>query len=192
VRFNPKDLIAKLNPPGPEHIVVSRREITQAEIVSAIKLYLDREFVPAMVLASAATEVLHALRKQAYRTTSLADLEAKLSQFMPKDELAETMAFLKLPYNFFKHGDGNPDLQLHFQPGLVEVTVYHATVDFEAVFKERAPEMVAFQAWFMARHPASFPHLPEAVQQHIKDMDIAGASEAEAFAFCRDMLAKAK
>jgi hypothetical protein len=51
------------------------------------------------------------------------DLEAKLRQFMSRHEVTEAMAFVKLPYNFLKHSNGDPDVQMHFRPGLVEVNV---------------------------------------------------------------------
>jgi hypothetical protein len=81
---------------------------------------------------------------------------------------------------------------MHFRPAFVEVSVYHATHDFEAVFADRAPEMIAFQAWFMARHPKSFPNLPPEAQEHLHNMDLVKASDDEAFAFGREMLAMAR
>jgi len=44
----------------------------------------------------------------------------------------------------------------------------------------------------MARHPNSFPNLPPEAQAHLQNMDLAKASEDEAFAFGRDMLAMAR
>lgn len=184
-------MISQLEPPGPDHIVVSRRAVAQIEIVRAITLYFEGDFVSAHVLASAATEILHGLRKHAHKATSLADLEAKLREIMP-NEADEAMAFLKLPYNYMKHSDGDRDVQMHFRPAFVEVSVYHATHDFEAVFAERAPEMIAFQTWFMARHPGSFPNLPPEAQEHLHNMDLLKASDEEAFAFGREMLAMAR
>jgi hypothetical protein len=186
-----KRMIGQLNPPGPDHIVVSRRDVAQAEIVQAIRLYFEGDFVSAHVLASAATEILHGLRKHAHKATSLADLEAKLREFMP-DEADDAMAFLKLPYNFLKHSDGDADVKMHFRPAFVEVSVYHATLDYEAVFADRAPEMIAFQAWFMARHPDSFPNLPPEAKELLQAMDLATAPDDEAFAFGRDALARAR
>jgi hypothetical protein len=184
-------MISQLKPPGLGYVVFSRRDVARTEIVQAIRLYLERDFISAHLLASAATEILHALRTRAHKTTSLADLETKLRQFMTPAEVAETMSFVKLPYNFMKHSGSDPDLQMHFRPGLVEVGVYHAIHDFEAVFADRTPEMLMFQTWFMARHPGSFIHLPADAQQKLQDMDLAAASDAEAFAFGRDMLARA-
>jgi hypothetical protein len=36
MRFDMKRMIGRLNPPGPAHIVVSRRDVAQMEIVQAI------------------------------------------------------------------------------------------------------------------------------------------------------------
>jgi hypothetical protein len=166
--------------------------VARTEIDQAIRLYFQRDFISAHLRASAATEILHALRKHAKKPTSTAEFEAMLRGFMAAADADEAMAFLKLPYNFLKHADGEPDVKLHFQPAFVEVGVYHATHDFEAVFAERTPEMIAFQAWFIARHPGSFPHLPAEAQAHLEKLDLAAAPEDEAFAFGRDMLARAR
>jgi hypothetical protein len=172
--------------------VVSSRDVAQAEIVRAIRLYLERDFISAHVLASAATEIPHGLRKHAHKATSLASLEAELREFMPPEEADEAIAFLKLHYNYLKHSGGDPDVKMHFSPAFVEVGVYHATHDFEAVFADRAPEMIVFQAWFMARHPSAFPNLPLEAQAHLQNINLAQASDDEAFAFGREMLAMAE
>jgi hypothetical protein len=44
---------------------------------------------------------------------------------------------------------------------------------------------------FLARHPNSLPNLPPEAQAHLH-MDLAKASDDEAFAFGRDMLAMAR
>jgi hypothetical protein len=186
-----KRMIGQLNPPGPAHVVVSRRDVAQTEIVQAVRLYFEGDFVSAHVLASAAAEILHGLRKHAHKATSLANLEAKLREFIP-EEADEAMAFLKLPYNYLKHSDGDPDVKMHFRPAFVEVSVYHAIHDFEAVFADRAPEMIVFQTWFAGRHPDSFPNLPPEARAHLQKMDLAKASDDEAFAFGLDMLAMAR
>ena len=121
VRSDMEGMIRTLKPPGEDHVVVSRRGVAQNEIVTAIKLYFEgRDLVSVHVLASAATEVLHSLRKNATKATSWAGFEATLSQFMTRSETAEVMGFLKLPYNFFKRGGASLDSQMRVRRTFIE------------------------------------------------------------------------
>ncbi len=62
---------------------------------------------------------------------------------------AEIRKVLHRAWNFFKHGDRDPDAVLEFDTGEVEYIIFHATLECGEIAKTSI-EMQVFQLWFLA------------------------------------------
>lgn len=62
--------------------------------------------------------------------------------------------------NYFKHADRDPDRTIEFRPALTEHILYFGVDLYMRLTQKRNVTFVAFNAWFVMRHPDMFGDSP--------------------------------
>lgn len=133
-----------------EEIKIDRRTAIRAEIDAAIRALSSGDYVPAHVLAFAAKGQLRGIAKS--RRIETFDDEAEL-YIVPKYVSLWRKA-VNSSYNFFKHANDDPDLELNgFRPETTVIGIFTAVVNYGLVYRKRSFLMTIMFAWALSRHP---------------------------------------
>ena len=141
-----------------DRITVTRRQAARAEIDTAIELLFDDGAPVAIeVLTWAAVEMMRGLAEHRQLQTFQATIEERVKP----EALKRWREILKGHYNFFKHGDRDPErISEDFMPEATTYPLFGACVDYQTIFGRSTFAMMSYMSWFMARHPAIL--VPEA------------------------------
>lgn len=145
-----------------ERLTVTRQQAARAEIDTAIELLFDGGSPVAIELLTwASVEMMRGLAEHRQLQTFQGSLEDRVKPEM----LKEWREILKGHYNFFKHGDRDPERVSHdFMPEAVTYPLFGACVDYQTIYGRSTFAMMNYTAWFMARHPSYVaPEVAEAV-----------------------------
>ena len=134
-----------------DSVRLTRREAIRAEIDTSIALFLGHsDHVSAHLLAWAATETLRGLAREARKETFQAILEDRIKS----EHLKEWRELLKKTYNFAKHADRDPHLEIEdFRPESTSFTIFGSCHDYKLLFGQKSWSMFVFQSWFHCRNP---------------------------------------
>lgn len=155
--------------PQLEYLRLNRQEICEAEINSAIRLFLlDDDPISAHVLASAANEIMGALSK-GQTGVGLNDIRAFVKDAGVASELQEELfASLQHPYNFLKHSSSEFSVENDFSLDFIVMGLYTAIHSFKILFGNPSPEMRVFYgmvaAWRLREWWPDDPHFQEKLE----------------------------
>lgn len=155
--------------PHIEYLRLNRREICEAEINSAVRLFLlDEDPISAHVLASAANEIMGAL-SNGKAGVGLNDMRAFVKEFGVAADLQEELfSSLQHPYNFLKHSSSDPSIENDFSVDYVVMGLYTAIHSYKILFGNPSPEMRVFYgivaAWRLREWWPEDPNFQEKLQ----------------------------
>ena len=170
-----------------EEMRLDRRTAIRAEIEAAIRLFLSADYVPAHVLAFAAKGQLRGVAKS--RGIDTFDDEAELR--IKEEYISLWRKAINASYNFFKHADNDPELELeHFRPETTVMALFSAVINYGLVYGQRTLMMTLVFAWSLSRHPNI---AKESLRRQINDWKTAfgdpeGKPLDEAVKYLRDMI----
>lgn len=127
---------------APEVIIVTltRQEIIRGQLETAILLWFaEKDVVSIHALAAGAHEVVNAVAGKDNRTF----LESKMDTLPKKMRDA-----IRMPQNFFKHADRDPNHVLDFPPRATEYIMYDAAITYDRIYHDLTPLMRTFMARF--------------------------------------------
>lgn len=133
--------------------IITKLEAAERQLNTAIRLFFDGgDVVSVHSLAVAAANVFADVAErngsgQSWRTRMQDDTG------MPMKDLK---ALMHEEWNFFKHADRDPDAKLSFDELLSDGFIFMATVGCGDL-KPTSYLMQAFQIWYIAAYPKSFP-----------------------------------
>ena len=130
---------------------LTRQRAIRCEIDTSISLFLShRDHVSAHVLAWAGVETLRGIANSRNIVTFHEILEDKIKP----DRLREWRDALRKNYNFAKHADRDPELEIEdFRPESTSYTLFGACHDYHLIFAKKTWPMIIFQSWFQCRNP---------------------------------------
>ncbi|MEF2549651.1 hypothetical protein VQ045_21355 [Aurantimonas sp. E1-2-R+4] len=155
--------------PHIEYLRLSRRDICETEINSAVRLFLlDEDPISAHLLASAATEIMSALSK-GQSGVGLNDVRAFTKEVGVAADLEEELfSSLQHPYNFLKHSSSDFSVENDFSVDYIVMGLYTAIHSYKILFENLSPEMRVFYrmvtAWRLCEWWPEDPHFPEKLQ----------------------------
>lgn len=132
-----------------EELRIDRRRAIRAEIDSAISAVSMGEYVPAHVLAFAAKGQLFGIAK----ARGIQTFDDEGESYIKPEFVRVWRKSVSFSYNFFKHADSNPGLDLdHFRPETTLIAIFTDVVNYGLVYGQRSLRMTVMYAWFLSRH----------------------------------------
>lgn len=134
-----------------ERVTITRQQAARQEIDTAIELLLDGGSPVAIeVLTWAAVEMMRGIAKH----QGVETFQAKMEASVRPEYLKEWREILKGHYNYFKHGDRDPErVASEFMPEGITYPLFGACCDYQAIFGKLTLAMLVYIGWFFARHP---------------------------------------
>lgn len=180
--------------PGIEYLRMSREQICETEINSAIRLFLfDEDPISAHVLASAATEIMSALSK-GQGGVGLNHVRAMLKGAGVNDSLQEELFHsLNHSYNFAKHSSADMSVENSFPVDHIVMTIWTAVHSYKVLFDNISPEMRVFYAIVQSWRVQWWEDEPDFDErlQIAHRFPLVGASRQQFSEFGRELLLKA-
>lgn len=129
----------------PTMTTITKLDAGRRQLATAIDLWFhDKDEIAIHTLAAAAYEVIHDATKHYGRTQDLI-----FDAIVVKDEFRkEFNAALKMPANFFKHADRDPNGTIDFIPYLAEQFMIFAIVGIGAINLPLNVYESTFMKWF--------------------------------------------
>lgn len=152
-----------------ERVTITRQQAARQEIETAIELLFDDGSPVAIeVLTWAAVEMMRGIAEHRGIETFQAKMEISV---VPK-HLREWRQIMKGHYNYFKHGDRDPErVADEFRPEAVTFSLFGACNDYQALFGKTTLAMYFYVAWFLGRHPDTLMsearELPSKIAEHL-------------------------
>ena len=130
---------------------LSRRDVARRELVHAIELHFDQGDPVVIHLLAAASRDVSAPVARAAGKRVFGDV---MEEFVRPEYLASWKAFVRTPYNFFKHGGADPEKELaYFDPTTNDMLILEAYADYREAFGKHENEMNLFLAWHVVTYP---------------------------------------
>jgi hypothetical protein len=132
-------------------ITVTKRLAARHEIDGAIyAIGLQRNYLAAEVLASAALDVIRGVGKANGKRTLSDDFD----DIVKPEKKRELNDLLRKPYNFMKHSDRDAGTAIDtYEPDAAVWRTFWACVDYARTFSSGTMPMYLFQSWHCCRYP---------------------------------------
>lgn len=125
---------------------ISKLDAAHRQVNAAIRLlFAGGDPIAAHTLAVAGANVYSDLLDKNSQATSWRE-RIRVDHGMTEAEIRKV---LHKAWNFFKHGDRDPQAVLEFDPGEAEYIIFHATLECGEL-ATTSTEMQVFQLWFLA------------------------------------------
>ena len=113
-----------------DEIKLTRREMTRAEIDSAINLLLAGDYVSAHVLAFAGKAILRGIAK----SQGIETLEDEFELYINDEHVKKWRESINDAYNVFKHANDDPERELDkFRPETTVVAIFTALTNYGSI-----------------------------------------------------------
>lgn len=133
-----------------ERIEITRESAARGQLESAILLwFLEGHVASIHTLAVAAQELLHGVGKKAGKPSKVA------SWIKSKPKAFQKLS--RLPQNFFKHANTDPNASINYPPVLGDMHIVDAVMSYEDLFQKLPPVMQLFAARFAVEYPDILP-----------------------------------
>jgi hypothetical protein len=179
------------NNPNKEYVRLNRKQICRIEINAAVRMFLiDKDPIPAHLLASAAIEIMVAL-SDGNPGVGHNDLRSRIKTHnVPKELSDELFQSLQHPYNFLKHGSSDFNIENDFSIEQIAMTIFTSISSYKQLFSDASTEMEVFFGIVKLWRIDWWKGTPEFenIQQEARKLRLFGASYEEVCDFGRDML----
>lgn len=133
-----------------DQITISRRQTAREEADLAIHLlYTGGSLICANLLAWASIEVTNGVA----RHRGIATLTDLLTEKIRDDKRREWFSIVKQHYNFAKHADRDPELEVEINSDIVEFVVFEAVMNYREVYKQMTFPMLLHGTYMFAKFP---------------------------------------
>ncbi len=157
--FDPNQLLAE------PILAIDKLDAARRQLESAIELFFhDKDVVSQHTLVMAAHTILYDIAKKRGVGGSLREPTVGTPE-----ERTHAINSFRLPQNFFKHADQDPQGRLRFSPSITQFVIFDAGRLFVLLAGEPTRSMKVFLMWFQLRYPDLFTFEPiEPDLQHIR------------------------
>lgn len=130
-------------------IHVSKLDAVKRELEHAIRLFfLSGDPVVIHLVISSAQQVLRDL----CRYKKIPSFINQAMSMVKKDKQAYVMKELRKSYNFFHHGDKDPDGTVEFNPDSNDYALWECVDMYSSLTKETTGLMQAYRLWFYTKN----------------------------------------
>jgi hypothetical protein len=131
---------------------IGKLDAARRQLDTALLLYFNHvDPVSIHTLGAAADGILRDL------STTPTLTQRGLEELPPELRTAIEKA-LKVPQNFLKHADRDPEEILDFAPGITELMLLDASAKYWELSGEKTPMTKAYEVWFSLQHPEYWAH----------------------------------
>jgi hypothetical protein len=132
-----------------EREIWTRRSVTRDHIDCAIELLFSGGPKASInLLAAAANDVLRGVL-EANGKRSVLD---EILDAIPAESRKEAIKLFKLAYNFSKHADADPDVEIAMFRSFCDFTIFGALSDYKGAYGKWSISMLIFSYWFASKH----------------------------------------
>ena len=160
-------------------IMIDKLDAARRQLETAALLYFnDQDIVSIHTLTAAAYEIVESLAQRRGRSTLA---QSSLLKLLSDDLAKEVRSAMRVPQNFLKHADRDPDAQLEFEPDFTEFLLLDAMSTYAQITGEIPRLFDVFSKWFAIQKPHSLNLGPDEKRTLLEAHKNFGAMSRSAF-----------
>ncbi len=135
-----------------EILKITKLMAAERQLFEAIKLFFEEgDPISIHTLTSASLGILNPLCRQKKGFDGF--IVTKKSPYIKEEKRKEWINFIRIPQNFFKHADNDPDNTLEFRPKINKYHIIEAVSLHEVLSEYIIIEFYIFKQWFLLSNP---------------------------------------